>query len=99
MLDTTNSPPVLTLDLLSVDDLDPGKVPESAKVSTAVGYLAVDDPDTGPNADVTCTSGDPHFDLQPLNTDAYKVTSLSFRHTLCCIFVLFFCLFVCFLKT
>ncbi|XP_070197895.1 protocadherin beta-1-like [Littorina saxatilis] len=73
VLDTTNNPPVLSLDLLSVSDFEPGFVPESAKVSTAVGYLAVTDPDTGANALVTCSSHDQHFELQSLNLDAYKV--------------------------
>ena len=73
VLDTDNSPPSLILDMLSVSDFEPGFVPESEKVSTAVGYLAVSDPDSGANALVTCSSRDPHFELQSLNLDEYKV--------------------------
>lgn len=73
ILDTDNSPPVLNLDLLAVMGNQPGFVPESAKPSTAVAYLAVSDPDTGANALVTCSSQSDHFDLQPLNLDQYKV--------------------------
>ena len=73
VLDTDNNPPVLNLDMLSVSDLPPGMVPESGKISTAVGYLAVSDPDTGANALVTCNIDDEHFDLQSLNLNEYKV--------------------------
>nr|KAG5686325.1 hypothetical protein BaRGS_021708 [Batillaria attramentaria] len=73
VLDTDNNPPVLNLDLLSVLGMEKGFVPESAKVSTAVAYLAVTDPDSGANALVTCTSLSDHFELQPLNLDQYKV--------------------------
>ena len=73
VLDTDNNPPNLNLDMLSISDFEPGFVPESEKVSTAVGYLAVSDPDSGANALVTCSSQDPHFELQSLNLNEYKV--------------------------
>ena len=73
VLDTDNNPPILNLDMLSISDFEPGFVPESEKVSTAVGYLAVSDPDSGANALVTCSSRDPHFELQSLNLNEYKV--------------------------
>ena len=73
VLDTDNSPPELSLDLLSVFDFDPGNVPESTPVSTAIGYLAVYDPDTGENAKVECKSMNIHFELQNINLDEYKI--------------------------
>jgi hypothetical protein len=92
VLDTDNSPPVLTLDLLAVGAYEqPGYVPESIRVSTAVGYLAVSDPDTGANALVTCTSRNANFELQPLNENEYKV-----EYSLLLLLVLFCFVLFCF---
>ena len=50
-----------------------GFVPESTKLSAAVGFLAVTDPDTGANALVTCNCPNPYFDLTSLSLNEYKV--------------------------
>ncbi|XP_025086322.1 LOW QUALITY PROTEIN: protocadherin-11 X-linked-like [Pomacea canaliculata] len=73
VLDTDNNPPALNVDLLSVLDMKPGFVPERAKVSTAVAYMAVSDPDTNANGIVTCSCHSDRFDLQPLDLNEYKV--------------------------
>ncbi|KAI8798409.1 protocadherin-9 [Biomphalaria glabrata] len=75
VLDTENSQPILTLTPVPNNDLPAGWVPEViAGAGTVVAVLTVDDPDSGQNGIVVCSSLEPNFLLQQLGPGAYKLT-------------------------
>ena len=72
VLDVGNNPPSINLNLLSSDSL--AKVSEFASRGTVVAHIAVDDPDTGKNGEITCSINNPAFSLQRLENKEFKVT-------------------------
>ena len=73
--DVINSPPVINLNLLS--GTDNAQVSEFANPGTAAAFIDVDDPDTGPNGEVTCHIDNTAFELKRLDKNEYKVTVKS----------------------
>ena len=63
VLDTDNNEPVMRLSAALGDE----SISEAKKVGDVVGYLAVDDPDSGSNGHVTCRCLESHFKLKELS--------------------------------
>lgn len=72
VLDVGNNPPSINLNLLSSDSL--AKVSEFANRGTVVAHIAVDDPDTGNNGEISCNIKNSAFSLQRLENKEFKVT-------------------------
>ncbi|RUS88287.1 hypothetical protein EGW08_003925 [Elysia chlorotica] len=75
VLDTDNNEPTIRLDAVpQAGDLPEGWVSESENVGQVVGYLTVEDPDSGNNGNVSCFSLESHFKLERLSQDGdYKL--------------------------
>lgn len=74
VLDTDNNEPTVRLNAVPAGgDLPEGWVSESQKVGHVVGFLTVDDPDSGNNGNVTCFSLEPHFKLELSGGGVYKL--------------------------
>lgn len=71
VLDSTNSPPIINVNLLS--NAQTAKISESASVGAAVAHVGVTDEDTGQNGHVTCSVSNPSFRLDKLDVNEYKV--------------------------
>lgn len=72
VLDTSNSPPEVTLNLLTTGNVS--KTSEYANVGAVVAHVAVVDRDTGRNGDVTCSIESDAFSLSKYDNNEYKVT-------------------------
>ncbi|XP_059144977.1 protocadherin gamma-B1-like [Physella acuta] len=74
VLDTENSQPVVTLNLVQINDYPKGTAPETASaVGSVVAVVTVDDSDSGKNGNVSCASAEPSFQLQQLSSYSYKL--------------------------
>ena len=75
VLDTDNNEPTVRLNAVpQAGDLPEGWVSEAEDVGQVVGYLTVEDPDSGRNGDVSCFSMESHFKLEQLSADGdYKL--------------------------
>lgn len=71
VLDSTNSPPIININLLS--NAPKARIAESASVGAAVAHVGVTDEDTGRNGHVTCSLSNPNFRLDKLDVNEYKV--------------------------
>lgn len=72
VLDTSNSPPEITLNLLNKGNSS--RISEYANVGAVVAHVAVSDRDTGRNGDVTCSIESDVFSLSKYDNNEYKVT-------------------------
>ncbi|KAL5011918.1 hypothetical protein ScPMuIL_010469 [Solemya velum] len=70
--DSGNNPPKITLNLLQ--SANATEISEKSKNGFVVAHIAVVDPDTGRNGQVTCSLIGSHFNLQRLDVDEFKVT-------------------------
>ena len=72
--DAGNTPPKLSLTLEDpVFGERSAMLPEDVQLGTFVGTLKVEDLDEGPEGKVNCSSLDPHFALQELDTNRYWI--------------------------
>ncbi|XP_061164088.1 putative protocadherin beta-18 [Saccostrea echinata] len=71
VLDSTNSPPIINVNLLS--NAGTAKIAESASIGAAVAHVGVTDEDTGQNGHVTCSVDSSNFRLHKLDVNEYKV--------------------------
>ena len=71
VLDSTNSPPIINVNLLSNDQR--ARIVESASIGAAVAHVGVTDEDTGRNGHVTCSVNTVNFRLDKLDVNEYKV--------------------------
>lgn len=71
VLDSTNSPPIININLLS--SAPKARIAESASVGAAVAHVGVTDEDTGRNGHVTCSLSNLNFRLDQLDVNEYKV--------------------------
>ncbi|KAL4230914.1 Protocadherin [Mactra antiquata] len=72
VLDTSNAPPEIHINLLS--NTDSAKVSEYANLGAVVAHVAVIDHDTGRNGDVNCTVMSDVFSLHRYDVHEYKVS-------------------------
>ncbi|GFO30810.1 protocadherin-9 [Plakobranchus ocellatus] len=74
VLDTDNNQPIARLVAVPAsDDLPEGWVSESEPVKQVVGFLTVEDPDSGSNGNVSCVSLEKHFQLEQMNAGYYRL--------------------------
>lgn len=71
VLDTSNSPPHMTLNLLPGGNVS--RISEYANVGAVVAYVAVEDRDTGRNGDVTCSVDSDAFSLSKYDNNEFKI--------------------------
>lgn len=73
VLDTINNPPIVRVNPVQKDSLPLGWLPEGLEVNTVVAVVGVDDPDSGNNGQVSCRSQGPHFLLESLEHNRFKL--------------------------
>ncbi|XP_069130868.1 protocadherin gamma-A10-like [Argopecten irradians] len=71
ILDSSNDPPEININLLS--NADVAKISEDANTGAAVAHIGVTDDDRGVNGDVTCRVQSYYFTLDPIGPNEYKV--------------------------
>ncbi|XP_033743643.1 protocadherin alpha-6-like isoform X2 [Pecten maximus] len=71
ILDSSNDPPEININLLS--NADVAKISEDANIGAAVAHIGVTDDDRGVNGDVTCRVQSYYFTLDTIDKNEYKV--------------------------
>lgn len=75
--DAKNNAPIITISFRSPGNIGFANVSEKSDVGAFVAYVNVEDTDSGPNGNVSCTVSDRHFAIQSRSSDNYIVKIAS----------------------
>ena len=81
--DAKNNAPIIRISFFSPANIGFANVSEHSPVGTIVAYVNVEDTDSGPNGNVTCSVPNQRFGIQRRSSDTYivKVNSILNRET------------------